>query len=616
MSLPPQFLEELKMRVSVSDIVSRRVKLTRRGREFVGLSPFNAEKSPSFTVNDEKGFYHCFSSGEHGDIISFLMNVEGMAFMEAVETCAGLAGMETPQATPEDHVRAEQAKGMREANMAAAHFFEQQLHMPHGAEALGYLTRRGLADVTMKRFHLGYAPGDRNAVIANLRREGFEDDTLVEAGLARRSDDGRTYGTFKDRVIFPIMDPRGRCIAFGARALGDAQPKYLNSPDSPLFRKGDTLYGLDLAREPAHKAGQIIVVEGYMDVIALSEAGIPNTVAPLGTAVTEQQIQRLWKIAAQPTLCMDGDAAGRRAAGRAALRALPILEPGRSLKFALLQGGQDPDDMVREHGAEAMTEAFAAAASLVDIIWADALANIDAAQPEQRADMDKRLHDLARGIHDETVRKYVLEEFRSRLRKAFQYEPEGGSRFDSRFEQGRNWQKRGNGRGKNKWNDEPKALRLPRPAVGARIATRSISDARLAYVLLRRPDLAEPMMERLALIRFADEALDSLRGALVQNLTRSPGIDAEGLRANLRAVGLSAPLDRLEAETKRRRPPAILQEGDAETAEWLEQLVAAMERDEVNQEIVRRARTLNMQDDRALNALDAEMQAVFRERQS
>lgn len=604
MSLPPHFLEELKQRVAVSDIVQRRVKLIKRGREFVGLSPFNAEKSPSFTVNDEKGFYHCFSSGEHGDILSFLMNVEGMTFMEAIETCAGLAGMDVPQSTPEEHARAEQAKGMREANTAAAHFFAQQLRLPHGVEALSYLERRGLAEPTMRRFQLGYAPVDRMAVVAYLRREGFEDDVLVDAGLARRSDDGRVYGYFKDRVIFPIMDARGRCIAFGARALGDAQPKYLNSPDSPLFQKGDTLYGLDLAREPGHKAGEIVVVEGYMDVIALSEAGIPNAVAPLGTAVTENQIKRLWKIAARPTLCMDGDAAGRRAAGRAALRCLPILVPGRSLKFALLTGGKDPDEMVREHGAEALNEIFAGAESLADVIWADALSEIDATQPEQRAAFDKRLHDLTRGIQDETVRRYFTDEMRGRLRKAFAHEAPPERSFSGN----------GGGKGWRKRDDRPPALRLPRPAAGARVAARSIGEGRLLFVLIERPDLAESLAERLAEARFADKALDNLRAALVQNLMRSPGIDAPELRAQLQSMGLGQSLAKLDADTRRRRPPAILQESGADVAIWLEQAISAMERDEVYQDIQRRARTLNMQDDRALQALDTEMRAVFRER--
>ena len=605
MSLPPHFLEELKQRVAVSDIVQRRVKLIKRGREFVGLSPFNAEKSPSFTVNDEKGFYHCFSSGEHGDILSFLMNVEGMAFMEAVETCASLAGMDVPQETPEEHARAEQAKGMREANTAAAHFFEQQLRMPHGAEALTYLERRGLAEPTMRRFQLGYAPADRMAVIAYLRREGYEDDVLVEAGLARYSDDGRVYGYFKDRVIFPIMDARGRCIAFGARALGDAQPKYLNSPDSPLFQKGDTLYGLDLAREPGHKAGEIVVVEGYMDVIALSEAGIPNVVAPLGTAITENQIKRLWKIAARPTLCMDGDKAGRRAAGRAALRCLPILVPGRSLKFTLLTGGLDPDEMVRENGAEALNEAFANAESLADIIWADALSEIDATQPEQRAAFDKRLHDLARGIQDETVRRYFTDEVRNRLRQAFGQESQQQRAYNRYNGRGDNWKKRDKGH---------PVRHLLRPSAGARVAARSIGEGRLVYVLLQRPDLAEPLAERMALVRFADPALDSLRAALVENIVHVPGVDAGALRHHLMNAGLARTLALLDGDIRRRRPPGVLQENEADIAIWLDQAISAMERDEVNQQIQRRARSLNMQDDRALQALDSEMQAVFRGR--
>ena len=349
-SYPPGFLEDLKSRISVSDVVSRKVKLTRRGREYVGLSPFNSEKTPSFTVNDVKGFFHCFSSGEHGDIFSFLIKTEGLSFPEAVETVAEIAGVDVPKASPEQVKQAKHSKSLLEAVALAAHFFENQLSMPAGKKALDYLLDRGLKHETIKRFRLGYAPADRMSVLAFLRREGISDELAVEAGLARRGDDGSIYGYFKDRVIFTIADVQGRAIGFGARALGEEQPKYLNSPDNPLFHKGETLYGLDLAREHAHKSGEMIVVEGYMDVIALSEAGFANVVAPLGTAVTEGQIKRLWRIVAAPTLCLDGDVAGQKAARRAALRAVPILEPGRTLKFVLLDRGRDPDDLVRQEG--------------------------------------------------------------------------------------------------------------------------------------------------------------------------------------------------------------------------------------------------------------------------
>lgn len=592
-TFPPGFLEELKARAPVSEVVGRRVKLTRRGREFVGLSPFNAERTPSFTVNDAKGFYHCFSSGEHGDVFSFLMKTEGLTFPEAVEAIASLAGMEVPKASPEERRRAERAKGLLEAVAAAAHFFESQLRLPAGREAMAYLKGRGLDDATIRRFRLGYAPADRMALLAALRREGFADDAAVEAGLARRGDDGHVFGYFKDRVIFTIADARGRPIAFGARAMGDAQPKYLNSPDGPLFHKGETLYGLDLAREPAHKAGEIIVVEGYMDAIALAQAGFPNVVAPLGTAVTEAQIQRLWRIAAAPVLCLDGDAAGRKAAGRAALRALPILEPGRTLKFALLDGGRDPDDLVRAEGPAAMRQAIDRATGLVDLVWADALAEIDPRQPEQRAALDKRLHELARGVADETVRRHLIDEIRSRLRAAFAPAPAGGRWGDrrSRF-------------GERRW--EAAAPRFRRPGRPAGAVGASLREARLLYGLCRRPELAEPLAERTALLQFVDGELDALRRALVETLVSDPAIDADALRATLMARGLGAAIQRIDDAVKGRALPSALVGDAAEAADWLCASVEAIERFHEDRSMLERARAISDDDEPGFAAVDVD----------
>lgn len=585
-TFPPGFLEELKARAPVSDVVGRKVKLIRRGREFVGLSPFNAEKTPSFTVNDAKGFYHCFSSGEHGDVFSFLMKTEGLSFPEAVEAVAGLAGMDVPKASPEEQRRAEQARGLREAVAAAAHFFETQLRMPAGKQAMAYLRDRGLAEATLKRFRLGYAPVDRMALLAALRHEGFDDETMIDAGLARRGDDGRIFGYFKDRVIFTIADPQGRPIGFGARALGDAQPKYLNSPDGPLFHKGETLYGLDLAREPAHKAGEIVVVEGYMDVIALAEAGVPNAVAPLGTAVTEAQIKRLWRIAAAPTLCLDGDAAGKKAAGRAALRALPILEPGRTLKFALLDGGRDPDDLVRAEGPQAFRAVMEGAAGLIETIWQDALAEIDPGQPEQRAALDRRLHELAREIGDETVQRYVRDEFRERLRGAFAPAPR---------------EARSGGRGD--WRRErPTGRILRRPSKPARAVGAHLREARVLYGCCARPDAAERFAERLALLNFSDPELDGLLKAWVAAVAEEPAIDAEGIRVTLIGQGYDLAIRRME-DAVRRRPTALV--GDvADAAEWLNLSIEAIEQSDADRSILERARAVADDDDQAMATVD------------
>jgi len=585
-TFPPGFLEDLKSRASVSDIVGRKVKLIRRGREFVGLSPFNSEKTPSFTVNDAKGFYHCFSSGEHGDVFSFLMKTEGATFPEAVEAVAQMVGMDVPQASPEERRHAEQAKGLRDVVGIAAHFFQTQLRLPAGREALAYLKGRGLQDATIKRFGLGYAPADRMALLAALRREAITDEMAVDAGLARRGDDGHVFGYFKDRAIFPIADAQGRAIAFGARALGDAQPKYLNSPEGPLFHKGETLYGLDLAREPAHKAGEIIVVEGYMDVIALAEAGLPNAVAPLGTAITEAQIKRLWRISTAPTLCLDGDAAGRKAAGRAALRALPILEPGRSLKFAMLDGG-DPDDLVRQEGPGALRTALDAATSLVDVVWQDEAAKIDARQPEQRAALDRRLHDLAREVQDETVRRYLINEFRARLRTAFAPPP-----LPQRNRRDGGW---------NRPEQKPARV-LARPSGDARAVGEAMREALLLYGCCARPEVAETFAERLGLLKLSDPAFDRLRTALVEILVEHPTIDADALRATLIALRQTPAIDRMQDSVQKRRlPPALL--GDAvEATEWLETAVAALERSSAERRNLEQARTFATDDESSWSA--------------
>lgn len=600
-TFPPGFLEEVKARTSVSDVVGRRVKLIRRGREFVGLSPFNSEKTPSFTVNDAKGFFHCFSSGEHGDVFSFLMKTEGLSFPEAVEAVAGLAGMEVPKATPEERRRAERAKGLREAVEFAAHFFQNQLRLPAGREALAYLKGRGLADATIERFRLGYSPVDRMALLAALRHEGFDDETAVEAGLARRGDDGRVFGYFKDRAMFVIADGQGRPIGFGARAMGDAQPKYLNSPDGPLFHKGETLYGLDLAREPAHKAGEIIVVEGYMDVIALAEAGLPNAVAPLGTAVTETQIKRLWRISNAPTLCLDGDAAGRKAAGRAAERALAILEPGRSLRFALLDQGRDPDDLVRQEGAGALRQRIDNAASLVDVVWDDELAKIDPRHPEERAALDRRLHELARTVADETVRRHLTDEFRARLRQAFAPPPAAGSQGERRFSRDRPF-------------DGPRARVLPRPVGGAVGAGQAMREARTLHACCMRPEVVERFLEDLAGLSFHDSDMDGLRQAIVQVLSDNPAIDAEALRATLMDLGCAAAVRRMDDRIKGRRPPSALVGDAADAEDWLRSSIEQLAAADADRDLLARARSVSEDDRDAYDVLTVDGMELSRAR--
>ena len=370
MAFPPRFLDELRARLTLSTIIGRRIKLTRAGREYKACCPFHNEKTPSFFVNDEKGFYHCFGCGAHGDIISFEMEQGNLTFPEAVERLAAEAGLEVPRETPREREAARQRAGVLEVLEAACTFFEQQLRMPVGKDGLAYLQRRGLDSETIARFRLGWAPA-AGALKSALARQAIDEGQLIEAGLLKPSDqpDRPAYDYFRDRVTFPITDRRGRVIAFGARTLGDGQPKYLNSPETPVFQKGLVLYGLAQAREAIGKAGEAIVAEGYMDVIALSAAGFPQTVAPLGTALTEPQIEDLWRMVDEPILCFDGDAAGQRAALRAADRALPLLRPGKSLRFALLPAGKDPDDLLRAQGARAMRGILEAARPLLEVLW-------------------------------------------------------------------------------------------------------------------------------------------------------------------------------------------------------------------------------------------------------
>src|SRR3954469_18837150 len=409
MAFPPGFLDELRSRVPLADLVGRRVRLVRRGREHSGLCPFHNEKTPSFYVVEDKGFFHCFGCGAHGDAIGFVMRADNLDFVETVERLAGEAGIAVPAQTPQERDRAQRQKTLLEALAAASVFYEAQLWRPEGARARDYLTRRGLDEETIRRFQLGWAPGDRQTLRRALGGD-FPEALLREAGLLRIPEDGSApYDWFRGRVIFPIGDRAGRIIAFGGRTLGDEQPKYLNSPDTPVFEKGRILYGWSAARAhlardtDAARGTPVVVVEGYMDVIALHRAGFGGAVAPLGTALTETQLHELWRLAPEPVLCFDGDAAGQRAALRALARALPLLAPGRSLRFALLPAGEDPDSLIRGGAPGAFPQILAAARPLSEMLWQTELNAGSIDTPERRADLERRLMAQAGLIADRTV---------------------------------------------------------------------------------------------------------------------------------------------------------------------------------------------------------------------
>lgn len=421
MRFPPSFLDEIRQRLPVSEVVGKRVKLKKQGREWRGLSPFNAEKTPSFYVNDQKGFYHCFSSGKHGDQFRFLMETEGVTFPEAVERLAGLAGLVMPTVTPEEVRRAEKAKSLYEVMELAAAFFQGQLQERTGAKARGYLNGRALGAPTQLRFRLGYAPPERFALKEHLGSKGVPVPDMIACGLLVHGEDIPVpYDRFRDRVMFPITDLRGRVVAFGGRAMEkDVPAKYLNSPETDLFHKGSLLYNAHSAREAAHKAGRVIAVEGYVDVIAMAMAGIDETVAPLGTALTENQLDLLWKMAPDPILLFDGDKAGRRAAYRAMDIALPHLKPGRSLAFATLPEGQDPDDLIRSAGREAIDAVLAQAQPLATMLWQRETEAAVFSTPEKRAALEARLAEVVATIGDESVRRHYRDDVFARLSDLF-----------------------------------------------------------------------------------------------------------------------------------------------------------------------------------------------------
>lgn len=421
MKFPPSFLDEIRARLPVSAVVGRRVKLKKQGREWRGLSPFNAEKTPSFYVNDQKGFYHCFSSGKHGDIFRFVMETEGLPFPEAVERLAGDAGVPMPVFTPEQVEREAERASLYDVLELATTYYERALQSREGAAARGYLADRGLTPAIQAEFRLGFAPGERFGLRDALAAKGVDKDAMIEAGLLVSGDDvPMPFDRFRNRIMFPIADARGRIIAFGGRAMEkDAPAKYLNSPETTLFHKGSTLFNHHRARAAAHEKGSVIAVEGYVDAIMMSVAGFKNTVAPLGTALTEDQLQLLWRMSEEPTLCFDGDKAGRRAAYRAIDVALPFIGRGKTLKIALLPDGQDPDDLVRKAGRGAVEDVLKAALPLADVLWTRETESGDFATPEKRAALERRFGEVLQPIQDETLRKYYRAAMQERLRALF-----------------------------------------------------------------------------------------------------------------------------------------------------------------------------------------------------
>lgn len=420
-----RFLDELRARISIVDVVGAKVKLVKKGREYQGLCPFHNEKTPSFTINEAKGFYHCFGCGAHGDIIKFEMDANGLPFMDAIQKLAHQAGLAMPQFSQKDKNEAEAKKSLYEIMEQACLYFQKELKMPSGAEGLKYfLEKRGLTKEILESFRLGYAPNN-NGLMAHLKSLGVEENDLKELGLIAIPEDTsrRPHDFFRNRVMIPITNKQGKIIAFGGRVMEKVEPKYLNSPETPIFNKRRNLYNLDKAREVAYKEKKLIICEGYMDVIALHKYGFGYAVAPLGTALTEEQIMEAWKVCPEPTLCLDGDAPGTKAAMRAVDRILPILKAGYSINFLFLPENMDPDEYLKAHGANSFAALLTKTKPLIDILWQKYTADEDSSTPEKKALIEKTLLAEVEKITDHTVRNYYAREIRNRIYLTYKQSP-------------------------------------------------------------------------------------------------------------------------------------------------------------------------------------------------
>ncbi len=559
MRFSPQLLDEIRARLSVSHVVSRKVALKRAGREYRGLSPFKVEKTPSFFVNDQKGFYHCFASGEHGDIFTFLMTTEGLSFPEAVERLAAEAGVALPAPTTVDRAKDDQRTRLLALLEQAAAFFEAKLASREGTDARLYLDRRGLTTETVGQFRIGFAPASSTALTQHLTNQGFLRAEMITSGMLVGGDDiPQPYDRFRNRVMFPITDLKGRVIAFGGRALEPGErAKYLNSPETPLFHKGAILFNAAKARPLAFARERVIVVEGYMDVVALTQAGFGDSVAPLGTALTEQQVQMVWRMVHEPILCFDGDDAGTRAAHRAIDTMLPHLKPGLSARFVFLPGGSDPDDLIRQEGPQAMQTALERAQPLAEVLWQRELAAGDWSTPERRAHLERRLTEIVNGIADLSVRSHYRAAMREKLFLQFgSRRPQRGAQRPPSAAPSRNFagvpgaqQARPSGNQPQPWAESRSvgaSQSLRRQLLENQMGRPPYREALIIRTLINHPWLLDHDAERIAALDFTSEAMARIRNALLDVMSDNDSLDSERIQSHLDKLSLSKVVNLVE----------------------------------------------------------------------
>jgi DNA primase len=538
-------MEEIRRRTDLVALVGRRVKLVRKGRVMWGCCPFHGEKSPSFKVENERRAYKCFGCGAGGDAFKWLMETEGLSFPEAVERLAAEAGVALPKWSPEDEARESKRKSLYEIVELAAAFYEARLREGAGRPARDYLKARGLDEAAAKQFRLGYAP-DGNALVEYLKSRTISVDDMIAAGLARPDADGRPLRDFfYKRVLFPITDPRGRVIAFGGRALeADAKPKYINTGETVLFSKGAQLYNFAAARAAAIKAQRIVVAEGYMDVIALVRAGFAEAVAPLGTALTEDQLALLWRTAPEPVLAFDGDQAGLTAAHRAARLALPLLKPGYSLRFIFLPLGEDPDSFLSAHGAAAMGKLLDACEPLSEVVWRVATEGKDFSTPERRAGLERALGETVSTIQDSKIADYYRRDFETRIFESFKRRtarPLGGRPYRGTASTGKGGRFREPARplGVMEGQNVSPAVKASLLARQGKAGALQVKEMELCALLLETPEIALHHGELLAALPLGEPQLDRLRHELLNLAASGSSLEKAGLENHLLRQGMA-----------------------------------------------------------------------------
>jgi len=542
MSISPHFLDQIRNRLALSDVIGKRIKIMRAGREYKACCPFHKENTPSFTINDDKQFYHCFGCGAHGDVIKFVMEHDNLSFMDAVETLASEANLTVPRQTASDVQKSKSEKTLYSLLEESTRWFESQLFNAQNYESLKYLYERGLSEGAIKAFRIGYAPYDATPLREHLIKHGYKETQMIEAGIMRPAKEGHRnkapYGFFRERIMFPVADKRGRIVAYGGRILpehlrspsrSDFQPpKYINSSDTPIFNKSWILYGENFARKACAEGQDVLVVEGYLDVIACHQAGFKGAVAPMGTALTEEQMGALWKMfphsaktqSKTPILCFDGDNAGRRAAERACERVIPLLQADKSIKIAFLPRGEDPDTLIRSAGKSEFAKVLSGSLSLFDYIWSSHIAGRTFDTPESKAGVTKALGTLASRIVDQDVQRYYRQQIKERISQFFFSQSESS-----------NWKKSKNN--PRHALGKVKLLKPKRPAVRHQKNYYKI----LLAAVINHTNIFDGIEDQLYAFEIQDTRMAALRQKIISKLSQEPDIDSNTLQDHLKQAG-------------------------------------------------------------------------------